>query len=280
MPQQFARTWWGKSFIEALESFTDSARLSRGRSYAKNDRVEFYELHQGKIVAQVKGSVNHYFGVYKEPLYTITIQIKPIKAEDWSKIISELSSRASMISQLLLDEMPDNIQSVFKEKKLHLLPHSSKDFNTRCTCPDWENPCKHVAGVCYVIAAELDLDPLLLFELRGISRTKLREELAKSPLGKILSESLIEKKITPEPVNSYYTKPLKIKGNTPDELKDFWLGEQRLPPLSERTKEGGIPAIVIKKAGDFPPFWCKDVSFIHVMEDFYQRVRVKHFGRK
>jgi len=29
---QFSRTWWGKRFIEALEEFTDSARLGRGRS--------------------------------------------------------------------------------------------------------------------------------------------------------------------------------------------------------------------------------------------------------
>jgi uncharacterized Zn finger protein len=185
-----------------------------------------------------------------------------------------------MISRLLLDEIPDNIESVFEGMNLHLLPHRSKDFTTRCSCPDQENPCKHIAGVYYLIAAQLDLDPFLLFELRGISRVKLREELAKSPLGKILSESLVERKIPLEPARSYHTRPLKVEAPHPVNLKHFWLGGQRLPPLPERDREASIPALPIKKAGDFPPFWSKDTSFLSAMEDLYQRVRVKHFGKK
>ena len=29
---QFSRTWWGQRFIQALEEFSDEARLGRGRS--------------------------------------------------------------------------------------------------------------------------------------------------------------------------------------------------------------------------------------------------------
>ena len=32
---KFTRTWWGKVFLEALESITDAGRLQRGRSYAR-----------------------------------------------------------------------------------------------------------------------------------------------------------------------------------------------------------------------------------------------------
>ncbi|GAB4301793.1 MAG: hypothetical protein Kow0091_00360 [Geminocystis sp.] len=64
---KFSKTWWGQRFIEALESFTDSGRLSRGRSYANNGKVKEYKITKGKITAKVRGSVNPYFGVYKEP---------------------------------------------------------------------------------------------------------------------------------------------------------------------------------------------------------------------
>jgi uncharacterized Zn finger protein len=37
-----------------------------------------------------------------------------------------------------------------------------------------------------------------------------------------------------------------------------------------------IPAIVVKKQGDYPAFWQKDASFITVMEELYQRVRTKN----
>jgi uncharacterized Zn finger protein len=273
---QFSKTWWGKRFIEALEQFTDSARLTRGRSYARNGKIKEYHLEQGKITAQVRGSINPYFGVYTEPLYNITIEIKPLKTADWSKAITYLGSKASMISKLLLNEVPDNIDEAFSEVNLHLLPQTQKDFQTSCSCPDWENPCKHIAGVYYLVASQLDQDPLLLFELRGISRSLLQQELAKSPLGKILSEAMEAEEISIEPVTSYYTKPEKVQRLDAVSLKEFWHSTHRLPQTVDVVKEASIPAIVVKKGGDFPPFWQKDASFLEVMQEFYQRVRTKN----
>lgn len=275
--REFSKTWWGKKFIEALEGFTNPARLGRGRSYAKNGKIKEYKINQGKITAKVRGSINPYFGVYKEPLYTTTIEIEPISAADWSKAIAYLGSKASMISKLLLDEVPDNIESAFRELNLHLLPQSQKDFKTKCSCPDWENPCKHIAGVYYLVASELDQNPFLLFELRGISRAKLQEELAKSPLGKILSEAMDGEEVPLEPVNSYYTRPEKVKASETVNWRQFWLGEQRLPQNATTSpQEVGVAAIVVKKGGDFPAFWSEDSSFLEVMEEFYQRVRAKN----
>jgi uncharacterized Zn finger protein len=276
MMNKFSKTWWGQRFIEALEKFTDSARLSRGRSYAKNGKVQNYDIDLGLITARVKGSINPYFGVYKEPLYRIEIEVKPIADKDWTKALSYLGSRASMVSKLLLNEIPDNIDEAFAECNLHLLPHGEKDFDTRCSCPDWENPCKHIAGVYYLIASELDRDPFLLFELRGLSRDKLQEELAKTPLGKILSSSLEKEPITLDPVTSYYTKPEPVEITTPANYREFWHASHRLPQNMETPKEATIPAIVIKKGGDYPAFWPKDQSFIEVMEEVYQRIRTKN----
>jgi uncharacterized Zn finger protein len=75
---KFSRTWWGEIFIKALESFTDSGRLQRGRSYAGGGKVKSFEINGNHITAKVRGSVNPYFGVHKEPTYDISIQITPI----------------------------------------------------------------------------------------------------------------------------------------------------------------------------------------------------------
>jgi uncharacterized Zn finger protein len=271
----FSRTWWGKQFIEALEKITDSARLGRGRSYARNGKVKDYQIANGKITAQVRGSINPYFEVYKEPLYKISIDIEAIAPADWSKVISLLGSKASLISKLLLGEVPDNIESVLSELNLHLLPSNRKDLKTTCSCPDWENPCKHIAGVYYLIAAQLDKDPFLLFELRGISRDKLQQELAKSPLGKALSSSLETQELPLEPVTSYYTQPQTVPLPDVTAVREFWLTPKRLPQIEQRAIASQIPAILVKKGGDFPPFWSKDSSFLEVMEELYQRVRSK-----
>lgn len=275
MTSQFSRSWWGKKFIEAIERLTDSGRLGRGRSYARGGKVKHFDIDGNLVTAQVRGSINPYFGVTKEPLYRTTIEFEPISKAKWAAVIALIASKAGLISRLLLNEIPDNIEDSFKTLGLHLLPGSHNDFHTRCSCPDYSNPCKHIAGVYYLIAAELDRDPFLLFELRGLSRENLQAELAKTPLGQALSAELSAQKQPPIPVDSYHT-PLQKTPVTDLSLKDFWQGEKRLPQTIEIASPSAVPAILVKKQGDFPAFWQRDNSFIDAMEGLYEYVRLKN----
>ncbi|MBW4505272.1 MAG: SWIM zinc finger family protein [Scytonematopsis contorta HA4267-MV1] len=273
---KFSRTWWGERFITALESFTDNNRLQRGRSYASGGKVKSFEIDLNNVTAKVRGSVNPYFGVYKEPTYNISIEITPIAKARWNEAINNLSSKASFVSRLLLNEVPENIEDAFSELGLHLLPHSRKDFKTKCSCPDSANPCKHIAGVYYLVASQLDHNPFLLFELRGLSKTELQKQLAQTPLGKALSEELNAKEVAIEVSNSLYTQPEKQEVADKPSVREFWLGTKRLPQTIDVPTVGSVPAILIKKQGDFPSFWEEDNSFIEVMEELYQRVRTKN----
>jgi uncharacterized Zn finger protein len=271
----FTRNWWGDRFIETLEQSTDGGRLGRGRSYARGGKVKSFTINNGTIKAQVRGSVNPYFGVYKEPLYTITIDITPISQTKWADAIAFIASKAGYISKLLLNEIPDTIEDAFTPLGLHLLPQG-KDLKTNCSCPDWSNPCKHIAGVYYLVAAELDRDPFLLFELRGLSKAVLQSELSKSQLGMALSAELSTQKPEPVPANSFYSSVEAIAPDPALSLKAFWHGTKRLPSEIEVEQTANVPAIVVKKQGDFPPFWHKDQSFIAVMEEVYKQVRSKN----
>lgn len=273
---KFSRTWWGDRFIQALEAFTDDNRLKRGRSYATGGKVKSFEIDLNKITAKVRGSVNPYFGVYKEPTYNIEIQITPIAKTRWNEAIQKLSSKASIISRLLLNEVPENIEDTFSHLGLHLLPHSSKDFKTKCSCPDYANPCKHIAGVYYLVASQLDNNPWLLFELRGLSKVELQAKLADSPLGKALSQELNTKEIPLELSSSLYTKLEKQSLSKMPNAREFWLGTRRLPQTIEVATVSSVCAILIKKQGDFPDFWHNDASFIETMEELYQRVKTKN----
>ncbi|MEA5515881.1 SWIM zinc finger family protein [Nodularia sp. UHCC 0506] len=274
---KFTRTWWGDRFIQALEEFTDDSRLQRGRSYARGGKVLNFQIDKNHIIAQVKGSINPYFGVYKEPTYNISIEIKPIGKTSWNEAIQKLSSKASVVSRLLLNEVPENIEDNFAHLGLNLLPHSSKDFiSTKCSCPDYANPCKHIAGVYYLVASQLDENPFLLFELRGLSKAELQTKLANSPLGKALSESLNSEEISLEPATSFYTKLEKTSVDQKPTAREFWLGTKRLPSTIEVPNQSSVSAILVKKQGDFPAFWPKDNSFIQTMEEFYQRVKTKN----
>ena len=279
----FTRTWWGDAFLSTIEQFTDRGRLSRGRSYANGRKVKSFKIEcephtEGlchRVVAEVKGSVNPYYGVYTEPLYTTTLEFEPISLDAWKAVIAHMASNVSILSKLLVGEIPDNIEESFAELGLHLLTQKV-DFTSSSRCPDWSNPCKHIAGVYYLVAAELDRDPLKLFELRGLSREDLLTELSKTPLGAALSHELLAEPSPPEPVESLHTIPRRINPSTKPSLTDFWQGEQRLPSTVENPEPTSVSAILIKKQGDYPPFWQRNNSFIDVMEEFYTRVRTKN----
>jgi len=271
----FGRTWWGERFIGALEQFTDAGRLGRGRSYAGNGRILSWQIEHGTVTAKVRGSINPYFGVYKEPLYTTTLRLTPIPRAMWTAIIADLASKAGFITKLLLNEVPDRIEEVFAPRSLALLPQNQRDFATSCSCPDYYNPCKHIAGLCYRLAASLDQDPFLLFELRGLPRDQLRSELETSPLGQILATAFEAPDLPLEPAPAYYTTPVRKPIEGAISYRDFWAGRRRLPPASDLGSPASVPALLIKKQGDYPPFWPKEQSFIGVMEEIYERVRAK-----
>ena len=274
-----SKTWWGQELIKALTSFTDYNRLMRGRSYSGDKRIKRWNINNGQITASVLGNANSYYGIHKAPTYRTELSMKHLSNEQWEKVIALLSVRASFISRLLVNEIPEDIEDIFVQAGARFLPYNYRDFEVSCSCPDYEVPCKHIAGVCYKLANLVDHNPLLLFEMRGISPEKLRNELLKTPLGKILVQSYSREKSPHVPAASYFTRPKPVPLPKTIKSTEFWRKKSSLPKQPTNYKEAIIPAIIIKKGGDYPKFWHKSGSFTDFMEEFYIRMR-KNIKRK
>src|SRR5204863_9476994 len=80
---------------------------------------------------------------------------------------AQMAARAQFAAELLDGRMPEQIDEVFRACEVSLFPETRDDCVTDCSCPDWGDPCKHVAATHYVLGEALDRDPFLLFELRG-----------------------------------------------------------------------------------------------------------------
>jgi uncharacterized Zn finger protein len=274
---KLGKTRWGERFIAALEGFTDKGRLKRGRGYSGDSRILDFAFKNGLVTATLRGNVNPYFGVYKGPRYKTRIQMASISTRGWARAIIHLGSNAALISKLLLNEMPDNIDDAFADVRLPLLPRSRDDFAlTECSCPDYANPCKHIARVYYRLAGMLDSDPFLLIELRGLPRDHLFQVLRSTPLGKALGFPIDEEPAEIASAESFFTRP-SVATSTPD-YHSFWQGKKRLPSKIEPATAAAVPGILVKKGGDCPTFWDKDASFIAVMEELYLRVWEKNKG--
>lgn len=158
----FVETWWGRRWLEVLESFDIGARLSRGRSYARRGQVLDLTIDSGQVSAKVQGS--------RRTPYKVVVALKPISAKDWKRLGKAVVDDAWSAARLVAGEMTETLEETFKSAGVPLFPAKLNDLKTSCSCPDWSNPCKHVAAVYYLLAEVFDRDPFLLFRLRGLSR--------------------------------------------------------------------------------------------------------------
>jgi uncharacterized Zn finger protein len=153
--------------------------------------------------------------------------------------------------------MPPEVETLATSAGVPLFPAKSHDLQTECSCPDWSNPCKHIAAVYYLLAEQFDRDPFLLFRLRGLEREALFARLTAT--GEAHAES-------DEPGSTRTPEPL------PSDPALFWaLGT--LPPdnLGE-IGSGSASASFMKRLGALP-FWRGQERFEDALEPCYQSAR-------
>lgn len=162
-------TWWSQRFIGILESFELGGRLARGKHYARRGQVLDLSVEKGRIRSRVQGS--------RPTPYEVSIRLRAVPEKDWARVEAALASRAAFLAKLLAGEMPPDIEDAFADCRLSLFPATAGDLVTRCTCPDWSNPCKHIAATYYLLAEAFDDDPFLILAWRGRSRDQLLARL-------------------------------------------------------------------------------------------------------
>jgi uncharacterized Zn finger protein len=238
---EFASSWWAQRWIRLLEKFGWSARLNRGRSYARHGNVLDIDVQPGLVRARVQGS-------RKQP-YRVEIGLKPISKGDWNKVIGLLRRKAIYAARLLSGEMPRDIEEIFKAAGVPLFPQSGQDLIMSCTCPDWASPCKHVAAVYYVLGSEFDRDPFLLFQLRGRSRDQVMAAL----------RGQRPERAPRTAVPRVGSEPLE------EHLSDFWEAGEEMDEITIRVTPAPVPGAILKRLGsvplvDLPEEWNGDLS--------------------
>ena len=228
----FARSWWGRRWLQVLETLQVGGRLSRARSYARKGQVMDIAIEEGLVRARVQGS-------RPEP-YDVAIRVAPLPPAAWKRLAGVLSGEAVFLAKLLAGEMPADIETAFAKAGLALFPEELAEWETSCSCPDWSNPCKHIAAVYYLLGEEFDRDPFLIFRLRGI----MREELLR----------LVEADEGPSPARRKRAER-KDGGEAPaaTSTATFWRAGE-LPADAPGSEPPADPGAMLSRLGPFP-FW-------------------------
>jgi len=164
-----ADSWWSKRFTDVLESFGLGGRMARGRRYARTGQVISLDVAAGSITADVQGS--------RPKPYSVVIRHTPPNEKQWNSIDEAFATQIGLAAELMAGAVPTEIEELFSETGVDLLPSSWRSLRAVCSCPDWGDPCKHTAAVLYVFADMLDTDPWLLLGWHGRSRDDVLEQL-------------------------------------------------------------------------------------------------------
>jgi len=262
----FAKTNWGKEWIQSNLQIGRPFRMQRGIEYVKDERrIENLSISTGQIFATVQGTA--------PTPYRVKINFEPILEEGWKIILKELTKKTINLIELLEGLLPEDIITIFEENGYSLFPNASKGLNATCSCPDTAIPCKHIAAVILYIARVLDYNPFLLLELQGKSKSEILNELSlgkgtksKNEVKKISTTSNMEFKFNVPKISIVELSSEQKKLGT--DTNDYNIGFTFRKPgkIIETLENLGVPQTIENKA------------FEIVLRSIYRKITAKIHG--
>jgi len=103
------------------------------------------------------------------PYYKTSITFKSL--DNPAEFLISISKGFVVPAKLTARDLPKTISVILLTTK--------EDITIKYSCPDWDNPCKHIAGLYFKIAEEIEYNPLLIFDLRGVPEKLLSRKIKK-----------------------------------------------------------------------------------------------------
>ncbi|MET9954235.1 SWF or SNF family helicase [Streptomyces sp. NPDC006339] len=175
----FARTWWGRAWLKALEDTAlDAQQLKAGRRHARAGAVGAVSVRPGRVTAVVQDRDG--------TAYRSDVLFHELSEEEWDRLVDLAVDSAGHIAALLDREMPPHLVEDAAATGLELLPGIG-DLEPQCGCEAWDH-CPHTAALCYQVARLLDEDPFVLLLLRGRGERALIEALQERSTARATAE--------------------------------------------------------------------------------------------
>ncbi len=163
-----ARTWWGKSWVRAIEeaAFGESD-LRRARTISRSGRIGAISVSADGFVAAVEDP---------DGLWSVSGRLPALAEEEIDGFCEALEAEAGRVAALLAGDLPHGLVEHAEEAGVELLPYGG-EFTTTCTCDSWAEPCVHALALLYQVTWLLEDDPFVLLQLRGLPRPALLARL-------------------------------------------------------------------------------------------------------
>jgi uncharacterized Zn finger protein len=191
------------------------------------------------------------------------MEMEQISDKNWEKVSDAMAEQAIFAAKLLAGDMPEDIEDAFEAARVNLFP-SKSDLDTDCSCPDWANPCKHIAAVYYLLGERFDDDPFLIFLLRGRSKEELMEMLRRRRAGTTGDEAGHAKSMAVSQSAIEYEPP----GLAAD--SSFWEFKESMDEFRVEINSPEVEVAVLRRLGK-PSFWRSRKQFSKLFGSTYEK---------
>lgn len=277
-------SWWADQWQALLyeidPSFVSDQGTASRRGGSRRSRVQRLDVLPGIMRAQVRDREN---GICQ-----VSIEVARFTPEQWQRVIDGLADQAIFAAQLLAGDLPVEIEQLFAEAGVSLLPASADELSVTCSaCGDLAEAatpvCTHVEQVFQQMADRLADDPWLLFQLRGMERPQILQSLRERRLSRQPQERALPAqpvtvtnpsahaffRLNPEPESPrwYEDRPEALDEDT----DHFWGNAQQLEAIQHPISSPIIELTLLRRLG-YPPFPSQSMESYEALAQIYRRV--------
>ncbi|MEU1460369.1 SWF or SNF family helicase [Streptomyces sp. NPDC005727] len=164
----FARTWWGRAWLAALEDAAlEAAAVKAGRRLARAGEVGALTVRPGRVTAVVREP--------KGTAHRADILLPELSEQEWDRFVDLAVEQAGHLAALLDGDLPSHLIEDAAVRGIELLPGLG-ELEPECDCGAWDH-CGHTAALCHQVARLLDEDPFVLLLMRGRGESTVLREL-------------------------------------------------------------------------------------------------------
>ena len=241
----YGKTWWGKKWLETFTGIDYDSRLPRGKTYANTGRAYDIDIKGNVITAKVKGS--------RPRPYSVKVILKGFKDEEKATVRDIINKSATIRSALINKKLPPSFLERLNEHKIKLFPSHWREVDATCSCPDWAVPCKHIAAVIYLIGAEIDKNPFMVFHIRNCDLLSLIGDFSEGRLERAQKIGQVSDLFQPSPSTEFHF-------------------DQSLLDRITFTKIPNLLGTITTILRDDPPFYDKNFhEVLHLAYKHWQR---------
>jgi uncharacterized Zn finger protein/superfamily II DNA or RNA helicase len=230
----YGKTWWGQQWLNALNNIDMANRLPRGKAYANKGAVQGLKIDGNQISASIKGAA-------PRP-YRSKLSVPLFPDGDKTLLLAEIQENPAILAQLLNRQLPSELTDFAQQQGIELFPNTFDDLTMGCSCPDYALPCKHLAAVVYVIANEIDRNPFLVFQLKGLDILGELEKLKADSPGRGVEAVLSVRELCTEDI------PDEDEDWKPDDTVRAGLDFATIPPLTDQLLDLLAPEVTFAKS--------------------------------